>query len=81
MKTVFQKLKKRPQQLIRSIGRHGGNDEEGEKYQQEDNGKSKELLLVVALLMEDGEQQEVNDLVGRGYANGSARKKRRLTTQ
>ena len=80
MKTIFQQLKKRPQQLIRSIGRHGGEDEEGEKYQQEDSGRSKELLLVVTLLTEDGEE-EINNLVGRGYSGPTVRKRRRIMSQ
>ena len=68
MKTIFQQWKKRPQQLIRSISRHGG---------EEDSCISKELLLVVTLLTEDGEE-EINDLVGKGY---TTQKRRRMILQ
>ena len=76
MKTIFQQMTKTPDYLFRSICLYGVNDE-GSKYQQEDSSRTEQLLLVVTLLMDDGEQQKVNDLVGRGYTSRSARKKKK----
>ena len=80
MKTTFQQMTKTPDRLFRSIGLYGENDEEGLMYQQEDHSRTEQLLLVVTLI-DDGEQQKVNDLVGRGYTSRIARKKRRLMSQ